>query len=257
MEKEYDKLSLEQLQQLIGELPEIRKQRTELPEALKASSKEKLADLIGDGIVWSNIYELSFVEHIAFLIMALDKVNLFISASQAADPQQVILDDMKQDDPEWTGGHEGKFTKADLVGLVASVQRSVFSIMIYQRSLSALVAEVRDGNDDALFNAIRLDRSMTSCPTIAQRISKAELLNDKHFFRRLIKAHKGPSQKHWQSLQDLRYAFAVLRELGFDKLSDAELEDLLVHKLKVYPNTPNARRNLRKQYTLSKKITTT
>jgi hypothetical protein len=55
----------------------------------------------------------------------------------------------------------------------------------------------------------------------------------------------------------LRYSFAVLRELGFDKLSDAQLEDLLVHQLKVYPDTFNARRNLRKQYRAAMKISTT
>jgi uncharacterized protein YihD (DUF1040 family) len=65
---------------------------------------------------------------------------------------------------------------------------------------------------------------------------------------------KGPSRKHWQTYQDLRYAFAVLREMGFDRLSDEQLERLLVDQLKVYPSTYNARPNLRKQYEQSKKI---
>ena len=55
----------------------------------------------------------------------------------------------------------------------------------------------------------------------------------------------------------MRYSLAVLRELGFDAMSDAELEHLLVDVLKVYPKSWSARKNLRKQYTESKKIRTT
>ncbi|WP_208300002.1 hypothetical protein [Aquabacterium sp. A08] len=48
----------------------------------------------------------------------------------------------------------------------------------------------------------------------------------------------------------------ALRELGFDKMTDAQLEELLVHQLKVYPNVPSAKKNLRAQYQQSRKIKT-
>jgi len=126
--------------------------------------------------------------------------------------------------------------------------------MLYKRSLCALVAEIREGDDNALFDAVRVDRSAVSCPTIAARISQAELLGEKRFFLRLRSALKGPSKKHWEGYRDLRYSLAVLREMGFDQLSDAELEHLLVDVLKVYPKSYTARKNLRKQYSESKKI---
>ena len=126
--------------------------------------------------------------------------------------------------------------------------------MVYQRSLSALVEEVRQGDDRALFDAVRVDRSIVACPTIASRISRAELCEDREFFLRLKKAFKGLSRKHWEAYNDLRYVLFVLREFGLDKLSDEELEKLLVHELKVYRNIPSARRNLRKLYAESRKI---
>lgn len=187
--------------------------------------------------------------------MALNKTEFIKQAAQAPDPQQVVFDEFDvNDDEEWTGGWKGIFTKQELIGLVVSLQRTILSIMIYQKTLNGLVEEVRQGNDKSLFDAVRIDRTIMACPTFADRISKAELLRDKYFFQRLRNALKGPQQKHWQSYQDLRYALYVLRNLGFDKLSDDELENLLVHQLKVYPNNYNARQNLRKQYAQSKKV---
>lgn len=58
------------------------------------------------------------------------------------------------------------------------------------------------------------------CPTIADKIARAEMLRDKRFF-----AAAG-------------YSLFVLREFGIKNLSDGQLEKLLVHSLKVYPDTP-------------------
>ena len=149
------------------------------------------------------------------------------------------------------------FEPQDLIGLAFSLQRSVLSIMLFQRSISGLVQEVREHDDlDALFNAVRVDRTVMSCSTIADKIARAEIRGDKRFFLRLRNALKGPTQKHWAAYCDLRYSLVILRELGFDGLSDTQLENLLVHQLKVYPNTPSARKNLRAQYIQSKKFKT-
>ncbi|SET69232.1 hypothetical protein SAMN05216326_1672 [Nitrosomonas marina] len=107
------------------------------------------------------------------------------------------------------------------------------------------------------FNAVRIDRSIITCSAFAVRISTAEAKNDKKFFIRLRKSLEGPSKKHWEAYKDLRYAFYILRESGFNQMSDAQLEELLVHQLKLYPDTPGAQKNLRKQFTESKKFATT
>ena len=253
--KEYGQLTADQFKALIAKLPEIRTQDAELADVVRAVPKDRLNDMLPKDYAWAAIYEMSFVEHLAMLLLALDKLDFITKAAQAPDPAQAALDGFDSaEDEEWTGGWNGVFEKKHLVGLVMTLQRTLFSIMLYQKTMSSLVEEVRQGNDDSLFDAVRVDRSAVACPTIAARICRAELTRNKHFFIRLGKALKGPSKKLWQSYQDLRYALYALRELGFDRLSDDQLENLLVHQLKVYPNTYNARRNLRKQYALSKKI---
>lgn len=255
MIKEYGKLTAEQFKDFIGKLPEIRRQRNEFGQLLSEFPKEKFDKLMVSGFNWGEIYEYPFTEHIAISMVAFNQAKWVSDLAATDDPQQALLDSWPDevDDDET----HPSFEPQDLMGLAFSLQRSVLSIMLFQRSLSGLVQEVREhDNLDALFNAVRVDRTVMSCSTIADKIARAEMRNDKRFFLRLRNALKGPMQKHWAAYCDLRYSLVILRELGFDGLTDTQLENLLVHQLKVYPNTPSARKNLRAQYQQSKKFKT-
>lgn len=258
IKKEYSKLSLEQFKQLISELPEIRNQMNELPELLNSTSKDKIKEILNQGLYWAIGYELSFQDLLALLICALGCHQELHNAAQSDDPTQAAFGMFQNVEYEtWKGGLGGMFEIGDVIALFTALRRNVLSIMLFHRTLNAMVDEVRKGDDDSLFNAVRIDRSIITCPTFALRISKAEIKNDKKFFIRLRSSLKGPSKKHWEAYKDLRYAFFVLRESGFNQMSDAQLEELLVHQLKLYPDTPGARKNLRKQFTESKKFSTT
>ncbi|WP_137718518.1 hypothetical protein [Methylobacillus flagellatus] len=237
-------------------LNEIRKSQDRLDRELESLPGTIRETFLGKDLGWAGIYEYSFEQHITFVVFALNKVELFKHAFKQPDPNQVILDefDNESDGDEWNGGWESKFSKQDLIGLVTSLRKTILCVMIYQRTMSTMIEEVRLGSDEALFHAVRIDRSAVNCPTIAARIAKAELTNDKYFFIHLISALKGLSKRHWRSYEDLRYALFVLCEMGLNNLTDEELENLLVKQLKLYPDTPNARKNLRKQYNAAKKI---
>lgn len=256
--KEYGKLTLSQFQRLVGKLPDIRGQMDELPTIIRSARKERLSEILGRDLHWAAVYELPFIHMIALVFMALGRWSKVIETASAPDPQEAALEWMEAEEgDDWAGGDGGLFEEKDVIGLVVAMQRNILSIMLYHRTLCALVQEVRDGLDESLFLAVRVDRSIVACPSIADRIARAELEDDKVFFQHLRSALKGPSRKHWEAYRDLRYALHMLRELGFSELSDAQLEDLLVHKLKLYPNVPSARKNLRKQFTESKKVATT
>jgi|CXWL01.1.fsa_nt_gi hypothetical protein len=257
-EKEYGKLSLDQFKQLVNELPEIRNQMEEVPKLVQATSKEKINKILDKGFFWAYVYEMPFDEQLALLICALGRKDELHKAARSNDPTQATIDMFKNDEFEdWDGGEGGFFQVKDIIGLFVTLHRNILSIMLFHRTLDKMVEEVRSGNDASLFQAVRIDRSIVACLTFADRIAKAELENDKKFFLHLRSALKGPSKKHWEAYKDLRYAFYVLRESGFDQMSDAQLEDLLVHKLKLYKDNPSARKNLRKQFTESKKFSTT
>jgi len=254
VEKEYGKLSADQFRKLINTLPELRNQRDEMGRLLAAAPPEKLDKILKENYAWAILYECSFAQHLAIAAVAFNYASTLSEAVSSSDPQQYVLDRLEPLDDTT----HPAFSDQDLLGIAISVQRSILGVMLFQRSMSGLVQDVREsGNLESFFNAVRIDRTVINCPTFADRIARAELVNDKHFFLRLRNALKGPSQKHWKAYCDLRYSLFVLRELGFDSMSDAQLEKLLIHTLKVYPDTPSARKNLRKHYQESKKLPTT
>ncbi len=257
-EKEYGKLSLDLFKQILKELPIIRSQMVELPELIRSVSKEKISENLDKDFYWAEVYELPFRNQIALLFCALGRVQKLVEISKSADPNQAAVDWCNHEEADdWNGGEGEVFEKKHVIGLTIAMHRNILCIMLFHRTLDKLVEEVRSGNDESFFHAVRIDRSIVACPTFADRIARAEFGNERMFFLHLRSALKGPSKKHWEIYKDLRYAIYMLRELGFNKMSDLQLEDLLVHKLKLYPNIPSARKNLRKQFTESKKISTT
>lgn len=257
-QKEYGNLTLDQFKRIVKELPEIRSQIKELPDFLNTTPRDRVKEISNQGLYWAFVYELPFQELLALLICGLGYHQELHRAAQSDDPTQATFSMFKDVEYEkWEGGLDGLFEISDVVGLFAALQRNICSIMLFHRTLNTIVDEVKNGNDNSLFNAVRIDRSIITCPTFALRITKAELENDKEFFFHLRSALKGPSKKHWEAYKDLRYAFFILRECGFNQISDAQLEELLVHQLKLYPNTPSARKNLRKQFIESRKFSIT
>jgi hypothetical protein len=128
----------------------------------------------------------------------------------------------------------------------------------YGRSISSLLQDVRDNHShESLFKAIRMDRAVIGCPTAMKHIAKAQIRDNKAFFKRLRSALAGPSKKEWEGLDRMRYTFLVLREMGVDDLSEAALEELMVDKLQVYPRGKGgARKALRAHYSYSRKVPT-
>ena len=111
---------------------------------------------------WAPIYELTVIEACALLLLyVLGKVEWIKSISLASDPQEAALAELDDDTPlEWNGGPGGVFAKSDLFGLFVALQKNVLSIMLYKQSVCGLIEDARErGDDDALFKAIRVDRT--------------------------------------------------------------------------------------------------
>jgi len=256
--KEFGKLAHDQFSQLVSSLPEVRRQMHELPELLKRK-KDRLAEVFGDGCVsWGTIYEFSFIEQLSLLFILTGLHVPFVDIAKSDDPHEAALAWSDHDGPmdQWLDAYEDKIEKKHLIWLAIVIQRNILAIMLYHKSMGALVDLVRKGNDHALFDAVRVDRSVLLAAPCADRLSRAELLNDKDFLRHLRSAIKGPTKKHMAAIQDLRYSIIALRESGFDRFSDADLERLFV-KTGVYPNSAGALKNLRKHIQQARKLTTT
>jgi hypothetical protein len=252
-----EKLTTAQFSELVKKLPEIRSQKRELAELVK-SKPAQIKKILGNCCTWSDIYEFSFVEQLAYLVVLTGIHEPVVNASKSLNPTQTFLS-ISVDGGELDQSFEKNKANIDmkhLLWLAIVLQRNVLSIMLFHQSLGTLVNEVRNGSDEAFFKAVSVDRSIVSCPTFADRLSRAELANDKPFFIHLRKALKGPSQKNMAAIGDLRYAIVMLRDLGFDKFTDSQLIDFFVNS-GLYPNHPSAAKNLRKHIQAARKYATT
>ena len=258
MEKEFGKLSHDQFAKLVSRLPEIRGQMRELPELLR-EKRGRLKVILGEGSYsWGTIYERPFLEQMAVLFVLIGLHIPLKEAAQSEDPQEVVLGWTDDGSPldTWFDANEHQIEKKYLLWMAIVLQRNILSIMLYHKSMGALVDLVRHGDDRALFDAVRVDRSVLLAAPCADRLSRAEMLNDKEFLRHLRSAIKGPTKKHMEAIQDLRYSIVALRECGFDRFSDQDLERLFI-RTRLYPNSAGALKNLRKHIHLARRLSTT
>lgn len=254
MTKAYGKLTPAQFRGFVDQLPTFQAAAEEIRQLMQDTPDAKWNDVLKEDYSWAWVYEFPLVVHLAIAIYAFGLTGWLSEVAASPDPQQRVLDDFGTDLP---GDFHPDMEVQDGMGLVISVTHTLQSVLMHGRSLSALIQEVRDNNDlDSLFKAIKVDRTVVNCPTVADCIAKAELRNDKAFFRRLSNAFNGPSKKEWAGLAGMKFSFTVLRESELNDLSDDDLERLMVHTLDVYKDVPGARKNLRMHYQNFRKFKT-
>lgn len=255
MPKEYAKLTADQLRSFVDLLPVIQAKAIDLKLYMQEVPEERWKELLSEGYNWAWVYDLPYIVHLSIVVHAMNLSGWVSEAAAAADPQQRVLDDLFNNTPD--DDFHPDIPVQNGIGMVLSIIHTIQSIAMYGRSISALLQDARENNDPAsLFKAIKVDRTVVTSPTVADRIAKAELQNDEQFFIGLSNALKRPSNKEWAGLSKMKFSFHALREFEMNSLSDGELEHLMVHVLDAYQDVPGARKNLRMHYQNFRKFKT-
>ena len=263
-------IKLARLKKFASLLP---KSRNRWEETLRLASQhqDKIEELLPPDFAWSPLYELDakllFILNLAALGM-LDKI--LQAHRDGLDLNQFLIDETireaenQNEDAEWSGGHDGAFSQADVFAITYATQATRRCVEIYGHYLNELVQQVRDGKDpenNAFFHAVSIDRTVLSCPTFAARLSRAEFFSDRKFMLRLRKAVKGkPHDALLQhlDLKALLQLFHEMRALSNFGLDDAD--QIFIQELKVYQTTGKdpARSLMRfiQRWTAEKKATT-
>lgn len=120
------------------------------------------------------------------------------------------------------------FKQPEIINSFIGFLSQTLSQIAFQRPLRNLLIRFRDGDDDSLYKALRLDKTLLYCVEVKERIIKAQTYGDVEFFKKLGKSiSSGP-------LQDVNcpeILFPVLFffwPMGLYRLSRKELYDLLV-----------------------------
>lgn len=259
MKKEYGKLNPDQFRELLEFVPVMLSMLCGMNAQLASTPASKFDSVMsGDYGLYSHVYELPFIQHLSLVIVALNRHGEVHEMAASPDPQESVLEMIRKRDEVEDKSHHPEFDNEDVIALAYSLGRTIQSMATYGRSISSLLQDVRENNNhDSLLKAIRMDRAVIGCPSAMKLIARAQIRDNKAFFKNLRSALAGPSRKEWAGLNQMRYAFVLLREMGINDLSEAELETLMVDKLRVYQSAKgDARKNLRAHYHQSRNIKT-
>lgn len=215
--------------------------------------KDKLFGNETEFLAWCFLYELPMKQHAAAVMEGTLEGYAKIVQKEQVDawheqlvgtPGQIaalpgVLSQIEQhfDTQEVTKAEAQEMlsTLATCLGLSVSLYNSLRCVLYHGCFLNELIERVRKQDDKALFDAVRIDPTVIGCPSVSVRISKATLLQEAPFFKKLKAAINGKQVKREQAnFQKMRLVLEVLHESGATRLSDEQLHELFVEELKLY-----------------------
>jgi hypothetical protein len=122
---------------------------------------------------------------------------------------------------------EKKYIRQTIIfGILFSTYNSV-SLLVFEKSLTDLIKEARNGNEESFFNLLQIDRTVVECDWAQKLIRKAQLTGDEDFFRRMAKAITKTPLDNAKQFTTARMVILLFWDLGLRKLKYYEIRKLL------------------------------
>jgi len=241
-ENELGKVSWDQVKQALDYFYQAEQHKKDFDD-LVSELPEDLSSVLDVLPPWSYFYELPENNMAALFlhsIISTEKVQALIKSS---DVNQALFDlGGSELDPD---GLLNLDEAEDMALLLSITMAYVFNLQAYKMgktSINALITKVREGNDDALMEAVYVDRMALACPSIAKRIARATLDGDEDFFVLLSKSITKTRPKKPPDLKynSLRFGLELLEQAkGLDNIPYEDQFKLLVEEHQLYPYTEN------------------
>ena len=123
--------------------------------------------------------------------------------------------------------HKAKVDRTALLMNSLSQIYNHISQLTHKMPLKALIEQASNGNDEALFKAIQIDKTLFDFEWVRKRIRKAMLSGDYHFFDNLGDAIKRTPLENDIEHGEIRLILPFFWKMGLCRLNDAELMELL------------------------------
>jgi len=199
-----------------------------------------IASLLSQSGSWGELYTLSYLD-VTTLFMVLVGIHEDLhQAAIAEDPQEKILSylENKWEPDTWKPKGLAKEHEPLAITLFFAMRGNLDALRMFGVTLDRLVARVVEGNDVALFEAVMVDRAAVQAEPIAQRICRAQLVNDCSFFDQLAKSiTRTKPRRPNVELDDARFVAALLDDSGgLRELTEKDLQALFLDDLELYPD---------------------
>lgn len=254
--KEYGKLSAAEIRLLLTWLDDLERKEKELScEVLSDPIKcSKFFDFEATQVVWAGLYEVDFPTCLALIIHQFGIADDMSAISKSENPLEKLvtwIEAQRSEDDD-----DGESVSAEYFEFIRCVHayntallKNIRALLVYGVYLNDLLKIAREGDpkkrDKALLDAIKIDPSVVGCKTATERISRAVLMKDEHFFSKLRRALAGKlGAKEQATYKKMRYVLQLLHEANALSLSDSKLETLFVKELNLYLAPVSAEKNL-------------
>ncbi len=236
-EKEFGKLSSQQFKRLLDLVQKVLSEDIDLEQFID-ENPDKVSNFIQDKVQWSIYYELPYPHFLGLFFIALGLNDKIKELASLDDPQEAAIswgesDPMLPPEPDDQSDEE-KFL---VFGLMIAMTRNFSAIQQFHISINELIYKAKE-DDEALFDAILVDRHVINTPTATTRIARAEATNDEAFFDLLSKAiRKTRPRRPQEDFDILRFMLSALDEAaGLSNLSYEQIHCLIVDDLQLYPD---------------------
>lgn len=243
-EKRYGSLTRGDFNLALSLLPRLEMERREL-QARIAEHPEKLVEICTAGFAWPHLYELPFPQFLqAFLVITglREKVESISRRGDSVHALHALLID-SGDFLDWQDGEDNKYTPGDLIGYLHALIGNLDCLLIYGSYLNDLLAEARQGDLGAFFNAIRIDPAVVNTVLARNLIALSVITSERELLDGMQKALAGKTGRQAQYLKRFRVLMQLLHEAGALGLPTRDLV-ALVFELKAYTQDPGAEKNV-------------
>jgi len=209
--------------------------KQELTELVKQDTN-KIARFLDPSCPWSHWYDIPYKTMLACFLAITNLLDDVINISKQPNPEELMLDLLESgitlDDEDLSEEEQ-----AVLASLGMAIFIQVDALSVFSEPINNLVQRFKDGDDQVLFDAILIDRTVISTPSVAKRLQIAQLMNDESFFQQIAKAiTRTRARKPNKKFNDLRFVMVAIKEHScYAATSKDELYKLVADELELYP----------------------
>lgn len=237
MKKEFGKLSSQEFRCLFALVHQTSQEKENLEKDIKENPKQ-FSRFLDNIAPWSVYYELPYTHFYALFFIATGLIDQVKQLSTTDDPNAAAIawgesypdsplniEELSQDE------------QSILFGLFIAMMRNFTSMQLFHVSINDLLIKARSG-DDALLDAIYVDRHVLNCPTATKRIARAEAKGEEGFLDALSRAIKRSRPRRPSKEYDITRVMltALDQAKGLDNISYDAIHDLFVADLQIYPD---------------------
>lgn len=232
-------LSDEELVEIVDQLKMIGKEVDQLSQKSK-EKRDKLNQLKSATVTSGQFYELSYLEHSSKLFELAELKEKSEGVMEAENRALEATKLYETPPPAWFTGDLDDIRSANARVYFATLVMNFRAINIYGVPINFMIQFVKDGHErslKAMTDAVRIDPSSVSCPTIASRLQLARITGDDVVPTAVLNALRSPKIKPPDQNGVLRFILLLLHEMGrLENMSEKERDELICLKLKLYPN---------------------